>query len=375
MKGALRWMRFGLVLSLAFGASLAAGDEQTLVLPRPSGPDGVGTMVWHWIDEERPDELSADSGDRRAIMAQVWYPATVAEDAPRAPYAPLHPELTMVRPWSVPSAPLVAAGGRLPVVVLSPGRGMARHFYTGVAEDLASHGYLVLAVDSPYIGRVIYPDGRLISPDPRFRPSRELMMGPYEEVDRFFEPPTALGAGDIAFALRRLAELDRADPSGRLTGRVDLGRLGVFGHSLGGRIAGAVTGSDERVRAFAAMEGVAPRKVRQGGLDAAALVLYSSSLPDIAQPNLRDIIANRRNDVFLARLEGFGHNSVTDLPLLDPATYGAEVDSGLGLERTRALLRSFFDRYVRQRSVSFNALGELPEVTLEHFPAPPSGND
>ena len=38
----------------------------------------------------------------------------------------------------------------------------------------------------------------------------------------------------MAFALDRLERLNASDPSGRFTGRLDMDRVGVLGHSLGG---------------------------------------------------------------------------------------------------------------------------------------------
>jgi predicted dienelactone hydrolase len=44
--------------------------------------------------------------------------------------------------------PLARRGG-WPVVLFPPGFGVERELYAGLAEDLASHGYVVLAIDHP----------------------------------------------------------------------------------------------------------------------------------------------------------------------------------------------------------------------------------
>jgi len=39
--------------------------------------------------------------------------------------------------------------------------------YSTLAEDLASHGYVVVAFDAPYrTGQVVFPDGRVIARTP-----------------------------------------------------------------------------------------------------------------------------------------------------------------------------------------------------------------
>lgn len=360
---------------LTFASSLvaenaSAQDQSQVVLPQPTGSSSVGTTVWHWIDTDRLDEVTPDHNDVREIMAQAWYPAAADSAAQPAPYAPLYSNLYHVRSWSYPAAQVAGADKPLPVLVIAPGRGVARHFYTAIAEELASHGYFVLAIDSPHSGRVVYPDGRTIPPAPRYRIPFEILTGPYEQVDEFFQEAAALGAVDVAFALRRLAAINRNDPTRRFTGRLDLSRLGAFGHSLGGRIAGAAVAADHRFVAYASMEGVPPPEARKGGMDAAVLMMMSSSLPDMAHPNIREIIPNRRNDVYVATLEGFGHNSVTDLPLLEPGEYAYNVEPLLGLDVVRALLRSFFDEFVRQRHGAMRTSGNTERVRLEVYEKP-----
>ena len=51
----------------------------------------------------------------------------------------------------------------------------------------------MLAVDLPAIGYVEFPDGRTVDPSPDYRPSFELITGPYAKVDAFFEPAVEIG--------------------------------------------------------------------------------------------------------------------------------------------------------------------------------------
>lgn len=56
-------------------------------------------------------------------------------------------------------------------------------------------------------------------------------------------------ASDASFALDRMAAVDRADPWGVLTGRIDLAHTGLFDPSLGGEITGMGCMKDTRFRA------------------------------------------------------------------------------------------------------------------------------
>ena len=77
--------------------------------------------------------------------------------------------------------------------------------YSTLAEDLASHGYVVVGFDAPYrTGRVVFPDGRVIGRTPENNP--ELYSG--EELERAGNKLLAAWTADIAFVLDRLERLN-----------------------------------------------------------------------------------------------------------------------------------------------------------------------
>jgi len=54
--------------------------------PHPTGPYGIGTLTYHWVDADRGEVFTADPHDRRELMVQIWYPAKKDPSAPRAPW-------------------------------------------------------------------------------------------------------------------------------------------------------------------------------------------------------------------------------------------------------------------------------------------------
>ena len=363
---------FMLLISLTVVSSVNAQQEIGFVIPAPTGVNPVGSILWHWVDDERQESFASQPNQRREITVQAWYPAANT-NAAQSPYAPYYQDWRNVKGVSQ-AEPMPTQGDELfPVIVMSPGRGMPSHFYTSIAEDLASHGYFVAAINSPYIGRVAYPNGQVIHTSDQFDIPFETLIGPYEEVDKFFAEATQLGADDIRFALSKLQALNSNDPSARFTNRLDFTRLGAFGHSLGGRIIGEVVATDDRFLAYASMEGVPPRVARKAGLDAAVLMLLSSDLPDIAQPNIRDVIAERRNDVYILTLQGYGHNSVTDLPLINPEEATYDVNFGEGMNTIRTILNLFYEDHLRSTRAALLRETNLQRVQLEVFPNPGNG--
>ena len=150
----------------------------------------------------------------------------------------------------------------------------------------------------PGIGHVTFRNGQVVNPDPSFRPSSDLMSGPYEKVDKFFEVPTEIGRKDLEFVLRQLQSLND-DPDGRFFDRIDLDNIGLFGHSLGGRIAGAHAATNIDVKAYISMEGIAPRDVRFDGLmDMPVAMMCSSGTLKYATDNYQTLVDGRANTVF-----------------------------------------------------------------------------
>jgi predicted dienelactone hydrolase len=60
--------------------------------------------------------------------------------------------------------PLRRSGG-WPVVLFSPEFGVEHELYTGLVEDLASHGYVVVAIAHPHDASIVeFPDAQCLRP-------------------------------------------------------------------------------------------------------------------------------------------------------------------------------------------------------------------
>ena len=110
-------------------------------------------------------------------MAQFWYP-TAATGPPAAYLCPAVARFIAKNNGVAPAllqgvklnatanaAPLQRRGG-WPVVLFSPGFGVERGLYASLTEDLASHGYVVVAIDHPGDAEIVeFPDGHLVVPN------------------------------------------------------------------------------------------------------------------------------------------------------------------------------------------------------------------
>lgn len=359
------------LLLFAGAATSVLAQSDPIEIPRPTGEFGVGTVVWDWADPKRPDELTADPEDVREVMAQAWYPADTRAAAATHVYAPLDKDENTAG-WSQPSAPFTSQVRKAPLIVICPGSRTARYYYTSVAEDLASHGYIAMVLDSPHIGSTRYPDGRYFPPI--FIPTPEMVNGPsYEPIDQFLELPGVLGAGDVMFALDQLKKVTDNDPAQRLTGKIDWHRLGAYGHSLGARTCGGAVMTDPRFAAFAMVEGAVSKEDRVLGLKTPFLIVLGPYLPIGPRKTILDSLPTRRAEAYLLNWSQFRHNNLNDLGIIYPQSFPSVTDPVALMEQGRFILRTFFDQYVRETGASTLSLSQPPRITVEYLPKP-NGN-
>ena len=249
-------------------------------LPHPTGPYAVGRVTCDWKDPRHTE-----------LLAWIWYPAATTQPSQTASdYLPpswrsavehqrgklltqfLTRDLSRVRTHSMRDAKISDQQPSYPVVVMRAGLSGLVTGYTSLAEDLASHGYVVVGFDAPYrTSVVVLPDGRVIERAPQN--NLDALGGP-EQEQRAFELVHAWSA-DIGFALDQLEQLNTSDPSGRFLGRLDMKRLGVFGHSLGGATALQFCHDDSRCKAGIDVDGAPIGSVINEGITQPFMFLLS----------------------------------------------------------------------------------------------------
>ncbi|WP_197287980.1 alpha/beta fold hydrolase [Nocardia sp. NRRL S-836] len=344
VRGRARRVRWWLALpgSLACACLITTGPVAAWafpvpVFPEPSGGFAVGTRVLQWTDQDRPETFTADPQDRRTVVAQLWYPArTSSADVPRAQYLGrtedeartvsealargvglpgfLLDGVPRARTHAVPDAPVAGAGERFPIVLFSPGSGGVRTQNTAWAEQVASHGYVVAALDHPYdSAAVVLDDGRTIT-------TATVSTGDRDEDDRLAVDWTAVRAADLRFALTRLEGLDRGDGADPLAGRLDTGRVAATGHSMGGAAALQAARQDHRIDAVIDLDGY-PRGPLSPDLGQPALALTQAITPATDPrylPQLTEVLTRGTATNYRLTIPGAAHLTFMDGPLYLP---------------------------------------------------------
>jgi predicted dienelactone hydrolase len=361
-------------------------------LPGPTGPFAVGRAMYDWVDNTRTDNLAPVSGQKRELIIWIWYPAAVKTPAQTAEYQPapwraavvnaqgalmskfFTRDEALVRAHSVAGADISPAQRTYPVVFMKSGIGALATDYTTLAEDLASHGFVVAGSDSPYSTFVVvFADGRIAKRTPSGNPPEDLDEPARQRVASEL---VKVWSADTRFELDQLERLNSADPSGKLSGRLDLGSVGVFGHSFGGATAAQFCHDDTRCKAGIDMDGQPFGSVIQESLAQPFLYLMSDHSNEKSEDsrqilaNIQSICDSDKGGCQVATVRGARHFNFSDQALLKDRYLGrlagmlGPVDERRGLAIATACVHTFFDIHLKNAAAErlSNLSQEYPEI-------------
>ena len=321
-----RWRRVigrgVLVVGLAVaGVALLTAFVPTL--PKPAGPHKVGSEIFRWTDSQRPETLTANRSDRRQVIAQAWYPSD-ASNGHAVPYFEAQGHLPgsvggmpsfmfasfgSVSTHATFGTPISSAQKTWPLLLFSPGLSIPREQYTALCADLASRGYVVVALSVPYESAVsVLSGGQVVG-----QTTHPDVMGPlpHPAVERLIDIRTA----DSRFALDQLTRLAQVGPNSPLAGHLDLQHVGIIGHSIGGATAVQVMAADPRFKVGVDLDGKLFGAERDARLDRPFLWIQSGTTPSAEYADGRDrFLAGLRDGGALLTVGGSIHTSFTDGP-------------------------------------------------------------
>lgn len=361
----------GLLLLVPAAAPAAASDP--LHLLRPTGRHAVGATSIHLTDTSRPDPWVAGTSARE-LMVTVWYP-TNARRGQRTRYmtpeesklylegkrlTDLPPDiLSTVRTTAYADAAPAGRPHSLPLVVLSPGHTQPRNSLSGVAEDLASHGYVVVAIDHTHeTYAVTFPDGRIAT----------CAACAVDEAPDFRARQHQVRAADVAYVLDRLTG---PDPTWRGSRLIDASRIGMSGASAGGASAIAAMVRDPRIDVGINMDGTNSDVIPAGGLPRPFVFL---GVPGVHSPGTGDPTWDRDWDRMTGWkrwlvVAGTQHASFNDISLFADQLdidFGATTTGTRSMQITRQYTLSVFELQLRQRPQPLldGPSACYPEVTI-----------
>jgi dienelactone hydrolase len=214
----------------------AVATSATAVVPSSMGSNSIGTRILHVVDSGRDDPFLAN-GTQRELLVRFWYPTPSNQDCSPAEYASpkvwkYFSELTELPLPQVTTNSCLnsrVANGRHPVVIFTHGYTGTFTDYTFLFEDLASRGYVVASIDHTYEATAVeFPDGRLV----------KSLLGSHladswRTDDETVSFALAVRLDDLRFVLNELERLNTASDT-PFAGKLDLTKVALAGHSLGG---------------------------------------------------------------------------------------------------------------------------------------------
>ena len=372
---------------LTIALLLIAGACSAAELPALQGPLRIGTTTIHLVDRSRRDPVHNDRP--RELMVQLWYPIDSSRSHTFAPYLPserLPAAFAEQKDSHIPAQTIQSWLGirthatldakvrrhrRFPLLTFSTGLGLSRASYTTILSEVASHGYIVAAIDHPYGGLTVLPDGRTLSIDD----------DPHStDDDRARE-----WAADIRFVISSLLTFDAFAPA------IEGTQIGSFGHSSGGAAALEAARLDPRIAAACDMDGGVFGGVAENGVPKPFLIMRSQ--PVYSDADLAKLGRTRKQwqemgakaralfqpvfdkypeiPKFQIQIAGTGHMSFSDAPFLMPemlTRFGGEI---LSPEKTLMIvtkyLVAFFDEELQGRRSALLHGDAAPPVSMQIY--------
>ncbi|MDT0343900.1 alpha/beta hydrolase family protein [Streptomyces litchfieldiae] len=352
-----------------FTASAEAGEPTAPPrLPEPGGDHPIGMVTVHLEDRDSADPWVPH--EHRELMVSVWYPAERPSDTPSAYMTaeesstyleaggiPLPPDVlsTVVTHSTVGARPM-RTRARLPLVVLSPGFGMPRATLTGLAEELASRGYVVAGIGHNYeADGITFPDGHttgcVICDNPDHARVGDVR------------------AADVSFVLD---ELTGTSPAWEHGGLIDTDRVAMVGHSAGGYSTVPALLADTRIKAAVNMDGNF-RYPSEALLRRPMLMLGGPGhVPGGPDPTWDETWTELTGWRRWLSVDGMAHLSFTDVaPLAGQLGIPVQALDGDRCDTiTRAYVTAFADTHLRGRNAPLldGPSARYPEVRFHQLP-------
>jgi alpha-beta hydrolase superfamily lysophospholipase len=396
-----RLTRVTIVILMLFTTPVMAQVKKMRdALPPPTGKWPVGRSTFYWKAGAQ-GATSEKTRDARELRVDVWYPAALDGGGVKAAYCPDLPTIKSrlgfesaaqanIETHTYLDPAMAEVEPKFPIVLFSPGFSTNANQYTALAEELVSHRYVVATVDHPYQSQAIaYPDGRVIAVKDE---AREIRGDPEKSFQNYRDRVTSR-VDDLQFVLNQLTRMHEGEIDARFAGRLDLERVGVAGHSLGGVAAPSACMRDPRFKAAANMDGHArslPMLVDENGAGPQQpfLELTDSNTPprpsdaqleqwkitreesdrnaDVQKKRYEALMATISGGSFRVTVPGATHQSFSDSVLWvanNPKPHFRRT------QIVRDYTRAFFDKFLRGDGDTLfdSAQGPYEEVTVERF--------
>lgn len=312
-------------------------------LPATTGDLKVQTETYTFTDLSRVETFS-ETGEHRKLNVQIWYPERTDESCP--------------------------------LVVFSHGAFGVKMSNTSTFTELASHGYVVCAIDHPYhAAGTVDETGELTIGSKMFMQEvLDINKDIYSEQEEYalYSKWMTLRTEDMKFVLDQLLESPE-NTSAKIYRLIDPDKIGLMGHSLGGAASAQLGRDRDDIRAVINLDGTmlgeyclsaaGVPEIRDVPYPLPLLNFYSDYVLKELEANPDYVYVNQHLSklspmAFETHIQGSNHMSYTDLPLFSPllanqlsgisgGSAEAKVDATYAIETMNMLVLEFFNCYLK----------------------------
>jgi predicted dienelactone hydrolase len=256
-----RIIRLALVILLPIALLPWSIFSPVPVLPQPIGSYSLGTKIFRWVDNSRHEEITPDTLDKRNVIIQAWYPTEQVRKENHSAYLDglsnlpekvgafpnmIFDRYDQIDTHATLDAPISTTKNQWPVVIFLTGNGASRAFYTSLVTNIASLGYVVLAIDHPYEAMLTeLADGSVVTNVERYSASEPNLL-------KFMARRQQTRISDVHFVIDQLTGQIRP---GNFFSHLDISSIAITGHSLGGATGAMAMAFDPRIKASVNIDG------------------------------------------------------------------------------------------------------------------------
>jgi len=379
------------LLTLGEGVTL---DNKTPKLLKPTGKYKVGQSTHYYPKGEQENN--------RTIAFQIWYPANpiMIETAIYHSKAVARASAEFLRlPIFFNSyAPLVKTNSyknaqinsdrKYPILLYNHGYGGFSSVYQSVFEDLASHGYIVVSIAHENESSLFITENEDVianNPENEIFKKRAAELNGSEinklqdiilnsdnidenreayldliKLSPLHNESTRLWITDTKSVIEKLQKLDKENPI--FKGSFDFENIGIFGHSVGGAVAGQMAYDCAEIDAGINLDGFQFGDLVHNKLEI-PFMFVSSNQRGSSYLRANSFMQNSQSACYQAFIKGFSHSSFTDLRLFEP---GGE--EAISLQRELILI--FFNKYLKSQNINMNEVVDkypIIEITKKNI--------
>jgi len=318
--------------------------------PTPSGKYGVGQIKYHWTDMGRGESnLENQIHSYRELMVYVYYPTEKVDKASFCKYDKdnaksletlfgkitklpkfLFAGLRFVKIHSVLNAPIIEGNNKFPIIIVSHGFGAMVQGWTYFLEELASHGYIVVGINHPYVAAITrYSDNQIIESLVFKKVEERKEEGGEESYKKWKEDQVEICSHDISFVINKIGEII-SSRNEIWSNRADLSHVGVMGGSFGGSVATRACRKETRIKCGINMDGSLRGEDKNSLMNVPFMFLLAEKSNQWVGKGVKDLedinkFCSNSKNIDRVIVKDIGHGVFSDLPILVNSTFFTRV--------------------------------------------------